>query len=183
MNTDIFDYEEIEVLSNKSGHSVILVRHILTGLEAVKRIVSKEEYEIYKKIQTSENIHLPKVYSLSSDDGEYTVVEEKIEGAKLSEFIYSLDWDEELVLYTITELCDGLSELHSNGIIHRDLKPENIMYSDGTFKIIDFNIARTYKKSAGHDTEFLGTPGYAAPEQSVSVRAICRRIYTHSAYL
>lgn len=165
MDINIFDYEELEVLSNKSGHSVILVRHIKTGQYAVKRTVSKEEYEIYKKIQSIDNIHLPKVYTLSSDADEYTVIEEKIEGTRLSDFIYTVEWDEELVLQTVKELCDGLSELHSEGIIHRDLKPENIMYADETFKIIDFNIARIHKENAGHDTEYLGTPGYAAPEQ------------------
>ncbi len=165
MNTDIFDYEEIEVLSDKSGHSVILVRHGKTGKEGVKRRVGKDEYEIYEKIQSAENIHLPKIYAIFSGDGEYSVIEEKIDGTRLSDFIYDMNWDEETVLWVITQLCEGLAVFHERGIVHRDLKPENIMYSDGIFKIIDFNIARMHKEDAGHDTEYLGTPGYAAPEQ------------------
>ena len=51
-------------------------------------------------------------------------------------------------------------------IIYRDLKPENVMIlDDGTVKLLDFGIARTFKADQGHDTRRLGTPGYAAPEQ------------------
>jgi serine/threonine-protein kinase len=53
--------------------------------------------------------------------------------------------------------------------VHRDIKPENIMVcTDGTFKLIDFGIARHLIKSSLTPTEaHFGphTAGYAAPEQ------------------
>ena len=51
-------------------------------------------------------------------------------------------------------------------IIFRDLKPDNIMISpNGMLKLIDFGIARTFKAGRAGDTELLGTPGFAPPEQ------------------
>ncbi|MGH8106057.1 MAG: serine/threonine protein kinase, partial [Arenimonas sp.] len=57
---------------------------------------------------------------------------------------------------------------HSHGVVHRDIKPANMILSQrGQIKIADFGIAL-----ANHDMhnkltsqgEFVGTPGYLAPE-------------------
>ena len=64
------------------------------------------------------------------------------------------------------ELCLALQKVHEAGIVHRDITPKNIMISnDGVWKLIDFGIAREKKEEKTQDTEILGTPGYAAPEQ------------------
>jgi hypothetical protein len=65
-------------------------------------------------------------------------------------------------------LCDVLEYLHSQSppIIFRDMKPGNIMLTrDGRIKLIDFGIARFFRATVSHDTQLLGTPGYAPPEQ------------------
>ncbi len=64
------------------------------------------------------------------------------------------------------ELCDAVSALHSVGVIHRDIKPSNIMLtSDGHIKLIDFDAARVKKINQDKDTSFIGTDGFAPPEQ------------------
>ena len=66
------------------------------------------------------------------------------------------------------QLCDALECLHIrfHPIIHRDIKPSNIVISsDGILKLIDYNAARRYERGATQDTRYMGTPGYAAPEQ------------------
>ena len=77
--------------------------------------------------------------------------------------------DEPQALQWFKDLCGVLGYLHSrqpNPIIYRDMKPANIMLQpDGTLKLIDFGIAREYKQESGADTTYIGTKGYAAPEQ------------------
>ena len=75
---------------------------------------------------------------------------------------------ESQVLAWAAQLGAVLSYLHSHNppIVYRDLKPSNIMRRpDGTLKLIDFGIARFFKPGQISDTHYLGTPGYAAPEQ------------------
>lgn len=51
-------------------------------------------------------------------------------------------------------------------IIYRDIKPSNIMLrADRVIKLIDFGVARTYKRSQTKDTVAMGSAGYAPPEQ------------------
>ncbi len=63
-------------------------------------------------------------------------------------------------------VTSGLVAAHERGIVHCDIKPGNVVLAeDGTAKIVDFGISRmahlTYVDGAG----FVGTAGYAAPEQ------------------
>lgn len=65
-----------------------------------------------------------------------------------------------------SEICEGIISLHCEGIIHRDIKLSNIMLTDsGKIKIIDYDAARLKKPEADKDTVFVGTEGFAAPEQ------------------
>jgi len=72
------------------------------------------------------------------------------------------------IIHWILQLCDVLSYLHSMDppVIYRDLKPENILIDKrDKIKLIDFGIARTYKEDQLKDTEAVGSPGFASPEQ------------------
>ncbi|WP_051317998.1 serine/threonine protein kinase [Cohnella thermotolerans] len=66
------------------------------------------------------------------------------------------------------DLCDVLRYLHAQEppVVFRDLKPANVLIDASDRAIlVDFGIARLYRKDASADTLRLGTPGFAAPEQ------------------
>lgn len=65
-------------------------------------------------------------------------------------------------------LCRTLKRLHGQNppVIHRDIKLENIIRTpEGECILIDLGIARQYDAQARRDTQVLGTPGSAPPEQ------------------
>lgn len=96
------------------------------------------------------------------DFSETEIIMEHLSGTPLSDIAVPPKQLPEL----ICEICDGLSALHNAGIIHRDIKPSNIMLCDnGHIKIIDFDAARIKKPQADKDTSFIGTDGFAPPEQ------------------
>ncbi len=63
------------------------------------------------------------------------------------------------------EICEAAGALHSCGVIHRDLSPRNVIVAADGAHLIDLGIARTHVDGASADTTFLGTHGFAAPEQ------------------
>src|SRR6266478_3734469 len=67
--------------------------------------------------------------------------------------------------------------LHSQQppVIFRDMKPGNVMLTrTGRIKLIDFGIARLFRHSGSQDTQLLGTPGFAPPEQYGSAQTDVR---------
>lgn len=105
------------------------------------------------------------IYEVCADDSGITVLEEYIEGKRLIDILSSKPLDKKTACKYACDICDALAFLHSIGIIHRDIKPSNIIIKDdGTAVLIDLSIARFINEQET-DTQALGTPGFAAPEQ------------------
>lgn len=65
------------------------------------------------------------------------------------------------------DICSALIVCHEKNILHRDIKPENIFFNDdGDYKLGDFGIARILDQCQDSASTGIGTPEYAAPEQS-----------------
>jgi len=79
--------------------------------------------------------------------------------------LHSLSFDQ-LSLWIVARLCDGLQHAHDRGLLHRDLKPANILLADdGQPIILDFNLSQDRQRSAGAATLMGGTYAYMSPEQ------------------
>jgi serine/threonine protein kinase len=115
--------------------------------------------------------NLPTIYDGFSEDGRSFLVMEYIDGKTLLQMLKDTGGQPlpvANVLDYAIQLCDVLIYLHSHNppIIFRDLKPANVMVKGaGHVMLIDFGIARFFKEGQAQDTVFLGSPGYAPPEQ------------------
>ena len=115
--------------------------------------------------------NLPAFHGFFSEGPRYFMVMEYVDGATLESLLERNNgpFQERRVLGWARQLCDVLEYLHSQNppIIFRDMKPGNIMLTarTGRIKLIDFGIARFFRPLSAQDTQLLGTPGFAPPEQ------------------
>lgn len=113
---------------------------------------------------------LPQIIDIIEDERSLWLVMEFVEGITLQKWIAREGAaTERQVIAWGRQLGALFSYLHAQEppIIYRDLKPENLMVeADGRLVLIDFGTAREYSHdSPMGDTTYLGTRGYAAPEQ------------------
>ena len=156
------------------GRSVAIKVISLQGLSAQEVIEATETFNREIRILSAlAHPQMPRVYDHFSDQNNWYLVLEYIAGQTLETFLtmreaqgQPLHFDE--VLDMGLQLCTVLEYLHHRQppIIYRDLKPSNIMRTpQGSLVLIDFGIARAYRPGQAQDTQRLGSPGYAAPEQ------------------
>ena len=114
--------------------------------------------------------NIPRIYEQFTTNGRFYLVMDYIEGQTLEELLQHNQGrlSLERILHLGIQLCDVLDYLHRHNppIIFRDLKPANIMIAtSGQTYLIDFGIARHFKRGQTRDTTTLGSSGYAPPEQ------------------
>lgn len=65
-----------------------------------------------------------------------------------------------------TQICTGLSYMHSKRVMHRDLKPANVLINrDGTVKLGDLGLSAILSATSDNARSLVGTPYYMAPER------------------
>lgn len=101
----------------------------------------------------------------------YYFVMEYLEGIDLSSYLKqhgSPGLPEKQVVKWAVQVLEALEYLQGDDppIAHRDIKPSNLFlrYSDQRILLIDFGIARVTNPGEGF---WIGTPGYAPPEQQM----------------
>ena len=159
-------YQEMGILDG--NENVRLVRNILSGRIAVKKIMHIRQKPVYMFLKTHRNDYIPEIYHFFEDGTRLIVIEEYIEGRNLSDILNEYRFSEEEGCHILKEVCRALYPLHmaEEPVICRDLKPENIMLTlQNHVKLVDFDIARIANPEKNRDTVVMGTVGFASPEQ------------------
>lgn len=169
-------YKIIDVLGKGGMSTVYLAKDVrIQKLWAIKEVNKSIENKIDLMAETNilkklDHPALPRIVDIIDKEKNFYIVLDYIDGISLDIKLQEEKLIEEsLVIDWTKQICDVLKYLHSqkpNPIIYRDMKPGNLMLTgEGKIKLIDFGIAREYKSEASKDTTYIGTKGYAAPEQ------------------
>lgn len=126
--------------------------------------------------------HIVGIHDFGQAGGYCYLLMEFVDGVNLRQLLQAKRLTPQEALGIVPPVCDALQCAHDHGIVHRDIKPENLLVDrHGVVKIADFGIAKIVGSDApppAHDAAAragasaslpLGTPDYAAPEQTNGV--------------
>ncbi len=159
-------YSTVKAL-DEEGH-VKLVRHVESGNLYVEKILSVYDKSIYVYLLKNPVKNMPRISAIFEGVKQLVVIEEYISGKTLAEIIREKQLNEREAVRIAKEVCDILDVLHTipTHIIHRDVKPSNVICSeDGKVYLLDMNASKWFHTDETDDTKYIGTMGYAAPEQ------------------
>lgn len=169
-------YKIIKTIGSGGMGIVYLAENIKLGSKWAIKVIPKNkkvDFDLLAEPNILKNLNhpsLPRIIDIEEDDKNIYIIEDFIEGLPLDKQLQTRRFfGEETVIEWAKQLCRILHYLHKqkpHPIIYRDMKPSNIIVSaDNQVKVIDFGIAREFKADRGSDTSYMGTRGYAAPEQ------------------
>ena len=154
----------------------VALKIIKAGMD-VKEVIARFEAE-RQALALMDHPNIAKVLDGgATDTGRPYFVMELVRGVRITDFCdqNQLGLKERLELFM--QVCHAVQHAHQKGIIHRDLKPSNILVTINDNvpvpKVIDFGIAKATQQQLTEKTlftaygQFMGTPAYMSPEQTV----------------
>ncbi|HEV2582437.1 MAG TPA: serine/threonine-protein kinase [Ktedonobacteraceae bacterium] len=160
---------------DKQTDMTVAIKQInLRGLNAEEMIDATTTFNREASVLSTLNHHqVPRLYNQYQDRDHWYLVLEYFDGPTLETYLERrlaqgnpIRFDEAISMSL--QLCAVLDHLHTRQppIVYRDLKPGNIIRdTSGKLSLVDFGIARNFRPGQSRDTQLLGSPGYAAPEQ------------------
>jgi serine/threonine protein kinase len=111
--------------------------------------------------------HVVGIYDIGLEDEGVYLVMQHIDGHTIEqEIARSGPMPHARVAVVLTQLLDGLSEMHAQGLVHRDIKPSNVLL-DGSDHVVLLDLGIAFDPRRAPLTApgmVAGTPGYLAPE-------------------
>ena len=159
-------YKTAKILKDTPKSRIVLATDTVGSRPCIIKYLSGS-ISIYHELEKLKHKNIPQIYRVIENGTQIIIIEEYINGFTLADLLMNKQQlSDRQIKSILQQLCSVLLFLHSHKLIHRDIKPSNIMLTDeGTVKLIDFDAARIIKDDSSPDTEYLGTRGYAPPEQ------------------
>jgi serine/threonine-protein kinase len=108
--------------------------------------------------------HIAQIYGLEEIDARRALVMELVEGETLADRIARGRISPDEAVPIARQIAEALETAHEAGIIHRDLKPANIkLRPDGSIKVLDFGLAKTFEAASGSDRRVVSSPTFTSP--------------------
>lgn len=142
-----------------------------SALQTARRRFEQEAKSLAKLGSHSQ---IPMLLDYFVVDGEFYLVQEYMRGATLARLVRRAGCvSETAVKHFLRQMLPVLQYIHKHQVIHRDIKPQNIIrcQDDGRLVLIDFGAVKELMAQAGDNTmktpttHFIGTVGFAPPEQ------------------
>ncbi len=153
---------------------------------ALQKARKRFEQEARTLSKLGSHAQIPQLLDYFETNGEFYLVQEYVRGFTLTKAVTRYGpFPESAVKHFLREILLLLQYVHSNGVIHRDIKPPNLIRckDDGRLVLIDFGAVKEHiapvsdSSAKPTTTQFVGTVGFAPPEQLAS-----RPIYASDIY-
>ncbi|MBL9178346.1 MAG: serine/threonine protein kinase [Verrucomicrobiaceae bacterium] len=162
------------------NHPHIVGVHDFGIVEAASRRLSQTQEASPPLVPSSSGGDAASTTGAAASTRLYYLLMEFVDGVNLRQLLQTKRLTPKEALSIVPPVCDALQCAHDHGIVHRDIKPENLLIDkSGVVKIADFGIAKIVERdfhlvpAESEETSWktrstfpLGTPDYAAPEQS-----------------
>jgi serine/threonine protein kinase len=150
----------------------------VTNAAAMDRARQRFEQEAKTLSKLGSHANVPTLLNYFERDNEFYLVQEYIRGATLNAEVKQFGkFSEEEIKKFLRAFLPILHYVHANHVIHRDIKPPNLIrcQDDGRLVLIDFGAVKDRMINAAVNphrsalTQFVGTVGFAPPEQTASL--------------
>jgi len=168
--------------SHLPGQPLCVIKQLcpkVSDPSALQRARKRFEQEARMLSKLGSHAQIPTLLNYFEQEGEFYLVQEYIRGWTLArEVRRGGPFSEAKVKHFLLEFLPLLQYVHDNRVIHRDIKPPNLLRcrDDGRLVLIDFGaVKEVFSVSEGSSsslrhssTQFVGTVGFAPPEQLAS---------------
>lgn len=145
------------------------------GDDSALRVARKRfEREAKTLAKLGSHSQIPMLLDYFVDNEEFYLVQEYVRGSTLARLVRRYGCMSEAgAKHFLKEMLPVLQYIHKQQVIHRDIKPQNIIrcQDDGRLVLIDFGAVKEQIAQTGDTTgktsttHFIGTVGFAPPEQ------------------
>ncbi|MCC5653730.1 serine/threonine protein kinase [Nostoc sp. XA013] len=160
------------------GNPLCVIKQLcpkVTNPQSWQRACTRFEKEAKTLGQLGSHSQIPMLLDYFQANGEFFLIQEYVPGLTLAREVRQTGAKSEAsVKLFLQELLPVLQYLHKHHVIHRDIKPQNLLRCeyDGRVVLIDFGAVKEQLVDScensinqAANTNFIGTRGFAPPEQ------------------